>query len=110
MKNADLLLDTIGFSGANTALQAIGCGLPVITREGRFQRTRHASAILRTIDVEELIANTEEEYIDLIEKITLDEVFKNKIRFKIKAKEKLLYKNENSIRALEDFFESVGGR
>ena len=110
MKNADLLLDTIGFSGANTALQAIGCGLPIITREGRFQRTRHASAILRTIEVEELIVSTEEEYIDLIEKITLDEVFKNKIRFKIKDKEKLLYKNENSIRALEDFFESVGGR
>lgn len=110
MKNADVLLDTIGFSGANTALQAIGCGLPIITREGRFQRTRHASAILRTIDVEELIVSTEEEYIDLIEKITLDEVFKNKIRLKIKDKEKLLYKNVNSIRALEDFFESVGGR
>ena len=110
MKNADLLLDTIGFSGANTALQAIGCGLPIITREGIFQRTRHASAILRTIEVEELIASTEEEYIDLIEKITLDEEFRKNIRLKIKDKEKLLYKNENSIRALEDFFESVGDR
>ena len=49
MYNANLLLDPIGFSGANTTLQAIGCGLPVVTREGRFQRTKHASAILRTL-------------------------------------------------------------
>lgn len=109
MKNADILLDTIGFSGANTALQAIGCGLPIITREGIFQRTRHASAILRTLGVEELIASTEEEYIDLIVKVSLNEDFRKHIRSKIKENVKLLYKNKNSICALEDFFESIGG-
>ena len=67
MKKADVLLDTIGFSGMNTAMQAIGCGLPIITRIGNFQRTRHASAILKTINVEELITNTEEEYINLMQ-------------------------------------------
>ena len=36
MYNANLLLDPIGFSGANTTLQAIGCGLPVVTREEGF--------------------------------------------------------------------------
>ncbi len=35
MRQADLYVDTIGFSGFNSAMQAIECGLPVVTREGR---------------------------------------------------------------------------
>jgi hypothetical protein len=43
MKQARLYLDTIGFSGFNTAMLAVECGLPVVTREGRFMRGRLAS-------------------------------------------------------------------
>jgi predicted O-linked N-acetylglucosamine transferase (SPINDLY family) len=107
MKSADLLLDTIGFSGFNTAMHAIGCGLPVITREGKFMRTRHASAILRKLEIEELITKTETEYIELVEKLVLDREFLVYIKCKIKDKENYLYRNENAIRALEDFFEGV---
>lgn len=107
MKSADVLLDTLGFSGFNTAMHAIGCGLPVITREGKFMRTRHASAILRKLGIEELITKTETEYIDLVEKLVLDRKFLHNIQCKIKDKENYLYRNENAIRALEDFFESV---
>ena len=110
MYNADLLLDPIGFSGANTTLQAIGCGLPVVTREGRFQRTKHASAILRTLEIEELITNTEEEYINLVEKIILNEQLRKKLISKIKSNENYIYKNIEPIRALENFLESVGGK
>ena len=84
MKSADLLLDTIGFSGFTTAMQAIGCGLPIITREGKFMRTRHASAILRTLEVEELITKTDAEYIDLVERLIFDREFLNNIKCKIK--------------------------
>ena len=91
----------------NTAMQAIGCGLPVVTKKGKFQRTRHASAILKTIKVEELITNTEEEYIDVVEKIIFDKEFKKFIRKKIKQNENLLYKNKNAILALEIFFQNI---
>ena len=108
MKNADILLDTIGFSGMNTAMHAIGCGLPIVTREGKFQRTRHASAILKTIGIDKLVAKTEEEYINLVEKLLSDKKFRNNIKLKIKENEKYVYRNEISIRALEDFFQSAG--
>src|SRR5512135_917011 len=36
MRQSDAYLDTIGFSGFNSAKQAIECGLPVITKDGRF--------------------------------------------------------------------------
>ena len=109
MNKADLLLDPIGFSGANTTLHAIGCGLPVVTREGKFQRTKHASAILRSLEIEELITCTEEDYINLVEKIILDDGYIESLKSKIKSNENYLYKNKKPIRALENFFESVGG-
>ena len=67
----------------------------------------HASAILRKLGIEELITKTETEYIDLVEKIVLDREFLHNIKCKIKDKENYLYRNENAIRALEDFFEGV---
>ena len=45
--HARVFLDTIGFSGFNTALQAVQCGLPIVSRDGRFLRGRLASGILR---------------------------------------------------------------
>ena len=53
------------------------------------------------------IPKTETEYIDLAEKIVLDREFRHNIKCKIKDKENYLYRNENAIRALEDFFEGV---
>ena len=65
LKRADVFLDTIGFSGFNTAMQAVECGLPIVTGEGRFMRGRLASGILRRMDMAELIADTEETYVNL---------------------------------------------
>jgi len=107
MKQSVALLDTIGISGFNTAMQAIGCGLPIITREGNFMRTRNASAILRTLGLDELIAKSEKDYINLVEKVVLDHEFRSKIKSKICLNENLLYENMHAIRALENFFEEA---
>src|SRR6185295_14418493 len=45
MSQAHVCLDSIGFSGFNTALQAVQAGLPIDAREGRFLRGRLASGI-----------------------------------------------------------------
>lgn len=65
LARADLCLDTVGFSGFNTAMQTAIAGIPLITREGRFMRGRLASAILGRLGVPELVAATDAEYVDL---------------------------------------------
>jgi predicted O-linked N-acetylglucosamine transferase (SPINDLY family) len=60
LKRADVFLDTIGFSGFNTAIQAVECALPVVTREGRFLRGRLASGILKRMGLQELVAGSED--------------------------------------------------
>jgi protein O-GlcNAc transferase len=67
LRHADVMLDTIGFSGYNTAVQAIECGLPLVTREGRFLRGRLASGVLRRMDLTELIVQTKADYVSLVQ-------------------------------------------
>ena len=44
---SDLALDTFGFSGGASTLDAVSVGLPVVSLEGRFLRGRQSAAILR---------------------------------------------------------------
>ena len=65
MQRAHLMLDTLGFSGFNTAIQAIECGLPVVSREGEFMRGRLGSGILRRMGMDALVATTDAAYVEL---------------------------------------------
>ena len=107
MHKADLYLDTIGFSGFNTAMQAISCNLPIVTRECMFMRGRLASAILKNLKLDELVSATNEEYIDtvidLIENKDLRESYKKKI-VNHKAG---LFNNSQAIQTLEQSLKQI---
>jgi len=103
MKRAQVYLDTIGFSGFNTAMQAVECGLPIVTKEGRFMRGRLASGILRRMGLSELIAHPEEEYIALAIRLALDGDYRQQIRERIKEYRHTLYGDLAPIRAFEQF-------
>jgi predicted O-linked N-acetylglucosamine transferase (SPINDLY family) len=107
MNKADIYLDTIGFSGFNTALQAIECGLPIVTREGRFMRGRLASGILKRIGLKELIAKDDNDFVNLAVKIATDQKYNRLIRNKIDKNRDFLYNDLKPIRALEQFIEDA---
>jgi predicted O-linked N-acetylglucosamine transferase (SPINDLY family) len=110
MQRADLMLDTIGFSGFNTALQAVECGLPIVTREGRFMRGRLASGILKRLGLPELVAASENEYVALAVKLARESGYRAEVRARIEAARPVLYEDRAPIRALEAFLASVAGR
>lgn len=58
----DVYLDCPAFSGYTTALQAIHCGVPIVTLEGEFLRQRLAAGLLRQIGVTDGIATSREQY------------------------------------------------
>ncbi len=103
MQKADVFLDTIGFSGFNTAIQAIECGLPIVTREGLFLRGRLASGILRRMGVTELITNNAEEYVNLVVKLVQDPEYRQAAQEKIVANRYILFDDLEPIKALEQF-------
>lgn len=101
MQHAALMLDTVGFSGFNNALQAIETGLPVLAREGAFMRGRLASAIMRRMDLPELVARTDEEFIEFAVRLALDPVRCQALRVEIAARRGILFNDLEPVRALE---------
>jgi protein O-GlcNAc transferase len=108
LKRADVVLDTIGFSGFNTAMQAVECGAPIVTREGRFMRGRFASGILKRMGLRELVAASEQDYVGLAVRMAEDEGYRRQVRQRIDANRRMLFEDVVPIRVLEDFLISVG--
>ena len=103
MRRAELCLDTIGFSGFNTALQALECSLPIVTREGRFLRGRLASGILRRIGLHELVASDERAYVATAVELVREPSLRQALRQRIESQRHVLYADPAPIRALEAF-------
>jgi predicted O-linked N-acetylglucosamine transferase (SPINDLY family) len=103
LRRADVYLDTIGFSGFNTALHAAECGLPIVTREGRFMRGRLASGILKRLGLQELIAATEQAYVDLAVRLVEDAGYRKALAARLEASCSALYEDPAPVQALEEF-------
>lgn len=103
MRGATVYLDTIGYSGFNTAIQAVECGLPIVTRDGRYLRGRFAGGILRRLGLPELVASTEEEYLGLAVRMCKDPDFREHVRGRMEASRHLLFRDTAPVRALETF-------
>jgi len=107
MQRADVYLDTIGFSGFNTALQALECGLPIVTREGGFLRGRLASGLLKRVGAPELVVADEEEYVSRAVRLVDDADYSEKISARIESAREALYRDLAPVRSLEEFLETV---
>ena len=106
LKRADLYLDTIGFSGFNTAVQALECGLPIVAREGRFLRGRLASGMLRHLGLDELVAPSDEAYVELAVALAADRERRQALRRRIEAGRERLYRDAAPLDALQRFIET----
>lgn len=110
LRRADVLLDTIGFSGYNTAVQAIECGLPLVTREGRFLRGRLASGVLRRMGLPELIVQTQDAYVGLVARLVSDRGYQAQIRQEIERRRSVLFDDQSAMGPFQHFLESVARR
>ena len=102
MQRATAMLDTIGFSGFNTALQGLECALPVVAFEGEFMRGRLASGPLRLLGLAELVATTPGEYVDIAMRLVDDDAWRARMQHEIAQRRAVLFDDRASVRALED--------
>ncbi|MEP7154196.1 MAG: tetratricopeptide repeat protein [Betaproteobacteria bacterium] len=79
----DLMLDTLHWSGGNTSLDALAMGLPIVTLPGAYMRGRQTMAMLKLMGIEELIAQSPEEYLAIALRLGTDREYHNDISRRI---------------------------
>ncbi len=104
---SDIFLDTIGWSGGVSTIEAIACGLPVVTLPGPVMRSNHSFAILTRTGATETIARDKTDYIGIASRLGLDPVWRCQVARRIEQGSPSLYSDERCIPALEDFFRNV---
>lgn len=107
LRAADVYLDTIGFSGFNTAMQAVECGLPVVTHDGQFMRGRLASGILKRLQLGELVARDRAAYVECAARLAQDKAYKGAIRGHIEHSRHVLLRDHEAIDGLQAFLRRV---
>ena len=109
MRRSTALLDTIGFSGFNTAVLGLECDLPVVAFEGEFMRGRLASGPLRHLGLDELVATTPEAFAEIALRLVEDEAWHAHMEREIVQRRHALFYDQTPVRALEDaLFEAAG--
>ena len=104
---ADIILDSLEWSGLNTSLEAVSFDKPIITLPSKFMRSKHTSAVLKILKIDELICSNKRDYVDMAVKLSINSIFYEDISKKIKMNKKSLFNNYKPIKFLEDFFTTL---
>jgi len=102
----DIYLDSIGWSGGNTSLEALSQSLPIVTLPTRLMRGRHTKAILEMMGMADMIASSIDDYIDKAAALA-DPTTARAARKRIAARHQTLIGDLAPVRALEDFLEGA---
>ena len=101
---ADAMLDVPSFSGGNSSLEAFAMSVPIVTWPGEFMRSRVTAGYYTQMGLNELIASSSENYIELAYKLAHDGTFKNHMHAEIKENSHKLYERMEVVREMEVFF------
>ena len=102
IEQSDIILDSLNWSGGNTNLEAISLNKPIVTCPSGFMRGRHTYSMLKILDIEETIATSKKEYIEIAVKLAGDINFRNSIVNKIKKHKNKLFNDDKPVRFLEN--------
>ena len=97
LANHKIILDTVGWSGGNTSMEALYLNKPIVTLQGKSLRANHTVAMLKQINLDILIANDYKEYIFLASKLIKEEKFFKFVVDKIKNNKHLIFDKQISL-------------
>lgn len=70
---ADVALDTFGFAGGSTTLDALSVGLPMVTLEGQYLRGRQSAAIIQRSGHGSNVARSIDQFVELAQSVSRTE-------------------------------------
>jgi predicted O-linked N-acetylglucosamine transferase (SPINDLY family) len=72
IRRADIALDTFPYNGGATTCESLWLGVPVVTRAGEMGFARSGASILGAVGLPELVASTDEQYLDIAAALATD--------------------------------------
>jgi protein O-GlcNAc transferase len=103
LRAGDIYLDSIGWSGGNTTLEAAAVDLPIVTLPTGLMRGRHSAAILVRMGLRETIAIGVEDYCDIATRLGSDPEARDAAVAAVARNKAKLYCDRQSIEGLERF-------
>ncbi|CAN5317486.1 hypothetical protein BH11PSE11_BH11PSE11_38050 [soil metagenome] len=106
----DVMLDTLYWSGGNTTLDAIACGLPIVTLPGEFMRGRQSMGMLSALGRSDLIASSEEDYVRIAVSLGKDSAYRMRTSISILNNLGKIFDDDAPMLALSDFLLNTVGK
>jgi protein O-GlcNAc transferase len=94
------MLDCRYWSGGNTTLDAFAVGLPVVTQAGKTMRSRQSAGMLQAMGVNELIAESPTEKVDITVRLLSDAPWQAAISARIVKQRVGLFDDATPVQAL----------
>jgi predicted O-linked N-acetylglucosamine transferase (SPINDLY family) len=78
--NVDIAFDTFPYNGATTTLDTLWTGTPIVALRGDRPIARGSYSILRTLDADDLIGHSAEEYVKINVRLARDAAWRSRLR------------------------------
>ena len=110
LERAHLVLDSLHWSGGVTALETFSGDTPILTLPGAFMRGRHTLAMLRLMELPELIADDVDDYVVRAVALAQDATERDRLRALVRARKHRLYRDDRVITAFAELLEREVGK
>ncbi|MFC4820516.1 tetratricopeptide repeat protein [Dokdonella ginsengisoli] len=107
VRAAPLLLDSTGFSGGATSLDAFAVGTPVLTLRGAMARGRQTAAMLDVMEIGELVATDAQDYAAKAAALLRDASLRQDVRERIAGRSARLFEARGVEQAFADFLSAA---
>ncbi len=97
----DAMLDTMRWSGGQTSVDALDCGLPVVTLPGAMMRGRQSAGMLSLLELHELIASDADDYVRIATRLCQDAAWRTALATSIRERNGTLFDDAAPLDALE---------
>jgi CRISPR-associated protein Csy1 len=106
----DAMLDTVHWSGGNTSLDALACGLPVVTLPGAYMRGRQSAGMLSLLGVPELIAANADEYVAIAQRLIEQPAWRQQLAARIQGAQDKIFGAGDAIDRLHEVLAAAVAR
>jgi predicted O-linked N-acetylglucosamine transferase (SPINDLY family) len=100
----DAMLDTMHWSGGQTSVDALDCGLPVVTLPGSMMRGRQSAGMLSLLGLQELIASDADDYARIATRLCQDVAWRAGLAETIRERNRMLFDDSAPLEVLEAFY------